>query len=59
MGRESANTVFILVRQSLLPTSSPQETRLGVPLSHKSFTPSETHKDNPSLVFRCFTTRDS
>ncbi|KAL5141479.1 Protein FAR1-RELATED SEQUENCE 5 [Glycine soja] len=46
VGRENANTVFILVRQSLLPTSSPQETRLGVPLSHKSFTPSKTHKDN-------------
>ncbi|RZC16428.1 hypothetical protein D0Y65_009619, partial [Glycine soja] len=39
--------------------SSPQETRLGVPLSHKSFTPSETHKDNPFFVLRCFTTRDS
>ena len=25
----------------------------------KSFTKSEPHRDNPSLVFRCFTTRDS
>ena len=25
----------------------------------KSFTTSEPHRDNPSLVFRCFTTRDS
>ena len=24
-----------------------------------SFTKSEPHRDNPSLVFRCFTTRDS
>jgi len=32
---------------------------LGVPLSHKYFTLSETQKDNPSFVFRCFTARDS
>ena len=52
-GRENANSVLYWFGHTLVPMSSPQATRLRVPLSCKiPFTMTEKHKDNPSFVFR-------
>ncbi|KAL5190296.1 hypothetical protein HKD37_04G009770 [Glycine soja] len=59
-GKKECKHSFILVRPYPCAYVQYSSNPLEIPtIFVKSITKSEPHRDNPSLVFRCFTIRDS